>query len=202
VIAEVNDATAFLLCKESAKKIVRLVDDTTPRVVAFDLAFPPDQMSPATFVSEKDFFQAYDQHADVLFRHAYLRTFDREHSKEFLCEAFKRLWLFIADGSHVDSLQTFLYRAIDALITESYGAHGPLIPDAAHCPAQDRAMFAAVQHVPPAYRRTVILHYIDGFSAEDISTVFGGSPIAHARILEEQQELLTLALAIPTAHAS
>lgn len=156
-------------------------------------------MRHSTFISEKEFLSAYEAHADALFRHCYFRVFNREQGKALMCESFKRLWLFIADGNYVDSMQMFLYRAVDALIAEE---EGKIVAE--EVPAEtsaERAIVSVLKLLPEAQRRMVILHYIDGFSPEEISEVIGGSPQTHAKALEEQRKTLAPILSPLMSHA-
>lgn len=144
-------------------------------------------MTHATFITEQEFLAAYDEHADAVFRHCYLRTLDREKSKEVLCEAFQRLWLFIADGNYVDSMKKFLFRATNALITASKA-------DATRIGAEqpaEAAMAATLQKLPAEHRPSFLLHSVEGFSAEDIQEILGGKAEHHATMIAQSASLLS-----------
>ncbi len=152
------------------------------------------------FISEQDFLRAYDEYADAIFRHCYFRILHRQRSKQLMCESFKRLWLFIADGNAVDSLKLFLYRAIDALIDEEERAMAMTDRHMAMRDAEHE-LAAVLERLPQDQRRTFVLHFIDGFSAQEISDIIGGSPLSHASALQQQEELL-VSLASPSNSSS
>ena len=143
-------------------------------------------MTHAPRISEQEFLAAYDEHADAVFRHCYLRTLDHERSKELMCESFQRLWLFIADGNAVDSLKMFLFRAANALITEA-GADASEMSEKSPMHA---AVVAALEKIPATHRAPFLLHSLEGFSANEISQILGGSADAHAVAIKRSNELL------------
>jgi DNA-directed RNA polymerase specialized sigma24 family protein len=145
-------------------------------------------MSGHMYLTEEDFIQVYEEQSDALFRHVYFRIFDRNRSKELLTEAFKRLWLFVADGNAVDSPKSFLYRALDALIElDVWAGIEERIPDVED---EQKKVFQVMGQLSRSDRRTVVMHYIDGFSAQEISDIVGGTVVAHAAALESQKKLL------------
>ena len=151
-------------------------------------------------LNEKDFLKAYNTHADAIFRHCYFRVFDRDKSKSLMCESFKRLWLFIADGNYVDSVQMFLYRAADALIRDA-GVE-ETVSSTEHTTDVEGRMVSVLRQLPHAQRRTAILHFIDGFSPQEISDIIGGSVRSHALALEKQRAMLSPLLSSLTTHAA
>lgn len=142
-----------------------------------------------SFISEEEFLAAYDEHADAVFRHCYLRTLDHNRSKEIMTEAFQRLWLFVADGNYVDSMKAFLFRAVNALIVE-------MKADAANgveASPVHASMVAALEKIPTADRAPFLLHSLEGFSAEEISHILGGKASAHAASIEKSCALVSTA---------
>ncbi len=121
-------------------------------------------MSHAKILSEEDFLQAFDTHADEVFRHCYLRVGERTSSKQLTSEAYQRLWAFIVQGNYVDSMQLFLYREINALIER--------MSEPASLPVE---LPITLQEWLPERRTLYILQYVDGFSAKQISMILGGS---------------------------
>lgn len=141
-------------------------------------------MPRGSLMSEEDFLQAYDDHADHLFRHCHVRVKDRELSKELMKEAFQQLWLFIARGNYVDSLRIFLYRELNLLIEERQkrGTINPQIEVELLGPR-----WSFLPALEPEPRLVCILHYMDGFSSEEIGEIIGGSALTHGETLQRLQ---------------
>ena len=68
---------------------------------------------------EADFLAAYDEHADVLFRHTLLRVRDREAAKDIVQEAFSRTWKYLSEGKKIDYIRAFLFRVAGNLIVDA-----------------------------------------------------------------------------------
>ena len=129
-------------------------------------------------ISEEDFLEAYDEYADGIFRHCFLRINDREQSKELMCEVFRRLWFFIINGNYVDSIKIFLYREANVLVErqQQTAAKKTSAPDAS---------LAFLQDLAPEQQSICILHYVDGFSMVEIGEIVGGNAREHVKTLRE-----------------
>ncbi len=128
-------------------------------------------------ITKREFMQAYDEHADSIFRHCFLRIEDRERSKKVMCDAFKQLWLFIARGNFVDSIKIFLYREANALLHQQQ-----LEKKTSQAARADAA--SALSQLPPEHRNVFLLHFVDGFSCKEICEILGGSHETHAQNLQ------------------
>lgn len=126
-------------------------------------------MAFSSFTTEEDFIAAFDQYADAIFRHCFLRTHSRAQAKELTEQTFTTLWDFIAAGNYVDSLQLMLYRFSHELIAKSK-----------EVAAKDMdADLKPLESVAAPDRPAVILHYVDGFSSQEIQRIIGGSSEQH-----------------------
>ena len=67
---------------------------------------------------EKRFMEAYDEHADALFRHCLLRVRDREIAKDIVQETYSRTWVYLSEGKDVEYIRAFLYRVANNLIVD------------------------------------------------------------------------------------
>lgn len=146
-------------------------------------------MSYSSFTSEEDFAAAYDQYADVIFRHCYLRVFSREKAKQLMMNTFTRLWTFIAEGNYVDSMQLILYRLCHQLIEEDYARSTTL--KAQEEVDTNSPEFAVLQQLSPQDRSVLILHYVDGFSLQEIGSILGGPLQDHAMSLRKGTSFLS-----------
>ncbi len=109
-------------------------------------------MPPHSFASEQDFSGAYDEYADAIFRHCYLRTFQREQAKSLMAGSFMRLWEFIAEGNDVDSMQLMLYRSANELIAAGW-VGGPEAEDDGQLDKEPREFEVLPVSLSPARRR-------------------------------------------------
>lgn len=67
---------------------------------------------------ERDFLASYDEHADALFRHCFIRVRDREAAKDIVQETYSRTWLYLSEGKTIDYPRAFLYRVANNLIVD------------------------------------------------------------------------------------
>ncbi len=143
-------------------------------------------MSSSSDRSPQDaFLEAYDKHADALFRHCYFRVFDRDLAKDVVQEAFCRTWQYIAKGNIIDNLRAFLYKtALNIIIDNSRRAkeisiealtqEGFDVPDTnafisiGHT-LEVHEIEKAVERLPSIYRESFVLRHIDGFSVKEIA---------------------------------
>ena len=140
--------------------------------------------------TEEDFLAAYDAHADDIFRHCHLQVADRELSKELMTRTFQELWLFSARGNAVDNLKIFLFRAANKLIEE----RGEEVV-AATVPEELGASLSFLHELSPRHRKVCILHHVDGFSADEIGEILGGSPRAYRATLRDIANRFSLLIA-------
>ncbi len=79
--------------------------------------------------SQEKLIEAYEQYGDAIFRHCYLRVFDRELAKDLVQEAFVRTWKYIMAGHHIDNMRAFLYRTARNLIIDESRKKKPVSLD-------------------------------------------------------------------------
>lgn len=151
-------------------------------------------MTHTTFTTEEDFLQAYEEYADGVFRHCLLRMFDRERSKEIVCETFCRTWLFIAGGNYVDCMKILLYRMANQIILETHA--DAEVPTAADHEVRPQTL-SLLRTLSREQRPVCILHFVDGFSSVEIGEIIGGSAKGHAAHIRQMQQILPS----PIAHA-
>ena len=60
--------------------------------------------------NEQNFLQAYEAHADALFRYCYLRIRDRERAQDLMHETFTKTWEYLRAGNEIQAMRPFLYR--------------------------------------------------------------------------------------------
>ena len=57
---------------------------------------------------EKEFLEAFESHADALFRHAFFRVSDREKAHDLVQDAFLKTWDYVANGGEVRQYKSLL----------------------------------------------------------------------------------------------
>ena len=69
---------------------------------------------------EKAFLEAFEAHADALYRHAYFRISDKERAYDLAQDTFLKAWDYVAGGGTIKQYKSFLYRVLHNLIIDEY----------------------------------------------------------------------------------
>ncbi|HUQ30101.1 MAG TPA: RNA polymerase sigma factor [Candidatus Paceibacterota bacterium] len=156
---------------------------------------------------EASFLQAFDEHADALFRHASFRLSNRERAQDITQEAFLKAWEYARNGNEVRSWKSFLYRILNNLIIDEYRKSkdeslDTLLEDdppgaQEHIAIGSRAekeqelndellieqIRTRIPELPYGLRAALTLRYIDGFSPKEVAATLGISEnVASVRI--------------------
>lgn len=134
---------------------------------------------------------AFEERADDLFRHCYLRILDRTAAKDILKNTFTRAWSYLAEGSVIGDIKPFLYRTINGLIAE-YRAIAP--ESVSKSQPSDDPLFLSLEVLGEQERDVLVMRYVDHFEPQTIAEITG-QPLAvvSARLLSGQRRLSTLA---------
>lgn len=150
---------------------------------------------------EKAFLEAFEAHADALFRHAYFRLSDRERAYDLAQDTFLKAWDYVAGGGTVKQYKSFLYRILHNLIIDEYrkkksGSLDELLENETAAPsveallsegsvaeieeAYDTATLidkvrSHIPELPDDYRVALTLRFIDGLSTGEIADTIGVS---------------------------
>ncbi len=151
--------------------------------------------------SEKAFTDAFEAHADALFRHASFRLSDRERAYDLTQETFLKAWDYVAGGGIIKQHKSFLYRILHNLIIDEYrkkksGSLDELLENEAAAPAVEMLLSegsvreteeaydevllveriqARITELPDDYRVALTLRFIDGLSTGEIAETVGVS---------------------------
>ncbi len=147
--------------------------------------------------TEEAFLEAFREHSDGLFRHAYFRLSSRERALDLTQDTFIKAWDYVRGGGEVGKFKSFLYRVMHNLIIDEYrrskmesldgmSDERRALIDAelaegsvweAEEALDEHALVAkvkdAVAELPNDYRSAVTLRYIDGFTPKEISRMTG-----------------------------
>lgn len=134
------------------------------------------------------FAQAYDTHADEIFRHCYFKTFDREQGKDLLQETFLRAWDHIAKGGEVRHMRGFLFKIANNLIINHYKKKKTVsldaMAEAGFEPGHDggaamartfdeKSVIATMGKLPEEKRTMLLMRYVDGLGPAEIAEALG-----------------------------
>ena len=149
--------------------------------------------------NEQAFRQAFESHADELFRHASMRLSDRDRALELTQECFLRAWQYASRGEEIREMRAFLYRTLRNLIIDEYrkaksysldsmieddegGKIESLMPrddtntlEAAVNRFESARALAAIKELPELYREILTLRYVDDLSIHEIADLVGES---------------------------
>jgi len=142
---------------------------------------------------EKRFLKAFEEYADALFRHAFMRLSDRERAIELVHDSFTKAWGYVREGNVIESYRPFLYKILGNLIIDEYRRRKTESLDAlleeegmdtgrfaelqegsleeALSSLDAKRALAAIQQLPVLYREILTLRFVDGLGPKDIAVL-------------------------------
>ena len=148
---------------------------------------------------EQSFREAFERHADELFRHASLRLPDRDRALELTQECFLKVLRYVQRGEEVRELRPFLFRTLRNLIIDEYRKGKSFSLDAMledddggtiesdllrdDTDELENAMdrydgsraVLAIRKLPDMYREVLTMRYVNDLSLQEISAHIGES---------------------------
>ncbi len=144
---------------------------------------------------EKAFLEAFEAHADALFRHALFRVSDRERAYDLTQDTYLKAWNYIVKGGTIAQHKSFLYRILHNLIIDEYRKKSPrsldeLLEDEKTASAMEMRLSEGsvrqteeslderdlvkevklrIAELPEHYRDVLTLRFVDAFSTGDIA---------------------------------
>ena len=146
---------------------------------------------------EDAFLEAFDEYSDALFRHASFRISNPERVKDLTQDTFLKAWDYVYAGNEIHNWRSFLYRILNNLIIDEYRRKKEQSLDALleNSPVQAHNVVSVgsraekekqlddemlierirtfIPKLPEAYRTTITMRYIDGFSIKEIAEMLG-----------------------------
>ena len=148
---------------------------------------------------EKAFLQAFEAHADALFRHALFRLSDRDRAYDLTQDTYLKAWDYIVNGGSIKQHKSFLYRILHNLIIDEYRKKSSrsldeLLEDEKTASAievrlsegsiremedslDERDLIEQVKlriaDLPEHYRDVLTLRFVDGLSTGEIAQTVG-----------------------------
>lgn len=136
---------------------------------------------------KKDFHDAYELHADALFRFSYFKLSDREKAKDIVQDTFVRFWEYVAADGQVENVKAFLYRIANNAIIDNYRKKKELsldiLEDDGFDPADgeshhtmtrsldSKRALELVNKLNKKEREVILLRYVEGLSVKEIAEV-------------------------------
>lgn len=142
---------------------------------------------------EKAYLEAFEQYADVLYKHSYFRISDPERARDLVSDTFTRTWDYLVKGNTVDSFRPFLYRTLNHLIIDEYrrkksesldvlldekevpeGAFDELIEgslDEVVFTLDAKRVPALLKDMPEAHKEAVVMRFLDGLMPSEIADI-------------------------------
>ena len=135
---------------------------------------------------EMDFEIVYNKYADMLYRLALSHMLHKEDAEDVVHDVFVKYMYGLhlpMDEAHEKAwfIRVTVNQCCDALRKKKYRMHDSLddvqeIAKFENPELQD--LMAALQKLPPKYRSIVDLHYLEGYSVEEVGKIMGLSASA------------------------
>lgn len=168
------------------------------------LGAPTSEARDASRASKKEeraFLEAFEAHADALFRHAFFRLSDRERAYDLTQDTFLKAWDYVVEGGEIRQYKSFLYRVMHNLIIDEYrrkrsSSLDALLEDETAAPAVEALLSEGSAHeveeelderglikrvrqripeLPEHYATALTLRFVDGLSTGEIAEAVGVS---------------------------
>lgn len=142
--------------------------------------------------AQEIFAEAYDAHADAIFRHCYLRVYDRELARDITQETFMKAWKHYGESEEkIENLKSLLYKIATNLIIDHSRRPSSKKTDsledmveAGSEPGEDRSdklkdeldakdALKVLEHVKEEYREVVMLRYFSDLSLKQTAEALG-----------------------------
>ena len=140
---------------------------------------------------EREFMDAYETHADALFRHCMLRVRDRERAKDIVQDAYSRTWIYLSEGKEIGHIKAFLFRVANNLIVDASRRKRSssldamieddgyeVVDDSTEDPAERQGVREAMlllASLDEIYRIAITMRYFDELSPREIASILGVS---------------------------
>lgn len=154
----------------------------------------------------KDFEIAYSKYADMLYRLAFSYMTHREDAEDIVQDVFTKYMCGFhlpMDEEHEKAwfVRVTINQCHDALRSRSYRNHSSLeemvevgadesIEDSIENRMEDSSLQELLKLLPEKYRGVVILHYLEGYSVEEVAKIMGISVSATKMRLKRSRDFL------------
>lgn len=145
---------------------------------------------------EQIFIEAYERHADEIFRFIFFKLGNREKAKDLLQDVFMRTWIYMTRNGKIENIKAFLYKTSRNRVIDEYRRQGKkdgnldsletLSEESGYEPATDDVdalidsidagqALELVNELPPIYSEVLFLRFAEDQSISEIAEVIGES---------------------------
>lgn len=134
------------------------------------------------------FEKLYDDHAEAIWRHLYMRLGDPERSQELMQEVFARTWDYVRSGKSIAYERAFLYKLarnlfINEIRTDKKARSLDELQEGGFDVQDTRAhsdtgahiqeLLAHLSGLPDQYQEVLVMRYIDDLQVKEIAKLIG-----------------------------
>lgn len=143
--------------------------------------------------TQQEFEKAYEQYADAIFRHCFMRVYERELAKDLMQETFMKAWKYYEEqgANGIDNLRALLYKIATNLIIDHVRKPSSKRTDsledmveAGFEPGEDKShklkdeldakdALKVLAYIKPEYREVLELRYLNDFSLKQTASILG-----------------------------
>lgn len=137
---------------------------------------------------QDEFSDAYEEYKNMIFRHCYFHTFDREIAKDILQDTFIKTWQYLEQGKKIDNMKAFLFRVATNLVINHARKKKSVSLDKMQengfdpgendknlqrdWSDEDRVK-KLLGKVEETYRKAITMRYVEGLQPNEIADVLG-----------------------------
>lgn len=131
--------------------------------------------------------EAYDSHADSIYRFCLYRVFDKETAEDFTQETFLRLFEYLSKGNDIKHIKSFLYRTANNIIIDYSRKHKDISLDnlieKGFDPAQtsmsqtfdEKRLIEIIKRIGEDYSIPLLMRYVEDLKPKEIAIILGKS---------------------------
>jgi len=141
---------------------------------------------------EKEFIEAFDKHADAIYRYLFFRLGNnKELAKDLMQQTYVKTWSYLYDGNIIDNLRAFLYKTATNLIIDNK-RHQKRIKEESiddmnenlfidhqseklYDQIDAKLAYQTIEKIDDIYKEVLILRYLDGYRPKEISKILNVS---------------------------
>ena len=142
---------------------------------------------------EKAYIEAFDEHADALYRHCFFRVSDPERARDIVSDAFTKTWDYLVKGNEIEKFKPFLFRTLNHLIIDEYrkkkmdsldalldesdvpeGAFAELVEgsrEEIEFSIDAQEVPRLIEKMPETHREVVVMRFVDGLMPKEIAEI-------------------------------
>lgn len=151
---------------------------------------------------------AYDKHADAIFRHCYLRLMNRERGKDIMHDTFIKAFEYAKKGKEIENIRALLYKIANNLIIDfvrkskemsldqlQEGGFDPSNNDGTEFgkAMDERVVIQQLSKLERSDRELIVLRFIDNMKPQEIAEILDLEPnTVSVRIHRALKQLKTL----------